>query len=155
MSWKDILKIDPERMMREPDRKPVRELEAPDSKVMDYEIAADIDVEGNCCEAARNAAVTVANSFLDHPMKDKIFMNVDKERTPDEIERFLLNIENTNCRTLRRWLREVGKIDKYPDGLPELKPHARAPKYRYMHNPIVVEFRKIWEEWEECESDVV
>ena len=152
MTWEDILKIDPERMM---ERKPVRELEAPDSKVMDYEIAADIDVEGNCCEAARNAAVTAANSFLDHPLKDKIFMNVGKDRTPDEVERFLLDIEEADCKTLRRWLREVGKVDKYPNGLPEIKPPTAAAKYGFMHNPLVVEFRKIWEEWEECESDVV
>ena len=87
MSWEDILKIDPERMMeREPDRKPVRGLEAPDSKVIDEQTVAEMDVTGNCCEAARNAAVTVANSFLDHPLKNSknssVIDNLDGVNVP-------------------------------------------------------------------------
>ena len=158
MSWKDILKYIPLQPM-DPQiraaRRHIDQLQAPDSKVIDEQTASEMDVAGNCCEAARNAAVTAANSFLDHPLKDKIFMNVGKNRTPDEVERFLLDIEEANCKTLRRWLREVGKIDKYPNGLPELEPTPARAKYEFMHNPLVVEFRKIYEEWSECDKDVV
>ena len=131
MAWENTL--------RKPEfKKPERtELVAPDSKVVDLERVSEIDVAGNCCEVARTSAVIAVNSLAGHKYEKTFF--------PLGIEVGSKTVEEMPCKGLKRLLADVGKINKYPSGLP-------TPAKGRALNPLVVEFRKIYEEWKECDG---
>jgi hypothetical protein len=130
-----------ERLKKPEFKKPERsEPIAPDSKVVDLERVAEMGVAGNCCEVARTSAVVAVNSFAGHKLEKKMF--------PLGIETASREIEEMSCERLKRTLIHYGKINKYPNALP-------IPSKGRINSPLVVELRKIYEEWKKCDKDLV
>tara|TARA_R110000824_G_scaffold365612_1_gene554131 strand:+ start:77 stop:478 length:402 start_codon:yes stop_codon:yes gene_type:complete len=133
MSWENTL--------QKPEfKKPERSEVAPDSKVVDLERVAEIDVAGNCCEVARTSAVIAINSLAGHKYEKQLF--------PSGIEANSKIVEEASCKELKSILANIGKINKYPSGIP-------TPPKGSSTNPLVVECRKIYEEWKECDKDLI
>ena len=128
MSWQTRLK--------KPEFKKPEKI-SPDSKVVDMERAAEMDVSTNCCEMARTSAVAAIHSLVGHKHEKKMF--------PLGIEQASKDIEEMSCEELKRQVELLGKVAKYPSGIPN-------PPKGHKTNPLVIEFRKIYEEWKECEG---
>ena len=137
MNWFTILKIDPEFMMDQKElvREPVRETS--DSKVIDLERVTDIDVAGNCCEAARNEVMTLLSQI------QRRYENEGRSDREKDAEKNMKIVEGVDCKQLLQIVYTHWKksFTKPPEGM--------------KLNPEYLEWRRIYEEWKECDKDVV
>ena len=123
--WFDILKR----------QELVSELQAPDSKLVDYQIAGEMDIVGNCCEQARNQvmeAISVSQR------------RYEEEGRPDRVkdaEGNMRMVENMDCEKLKQQVYRFWS-----------KSYSAKPPKGMKINPELLMWRKIYEEWEECED---
>lgn len=136
MTWFDILKrLGAEPMM---ERKPDRELQAPNSKVIDFELAGEMDVTDSCCEAARNHVIELMGNI------QRRYEEEGREEKAKGIEIAIPSLEEGDCAELLKVVKRMHDISH------EIKP----PKGHHI-SPEYLEWRKIYEEWKECDKDVV
>lgn len=94
----------------------------------------------DCCEVARTSLILAINSSIGHKREKKDF--------PKGADITSKRIQKASCEKIKEFLAHHGKITKYPSGIPA------APKGKRIH-PFVVKCRKIYEEWKECDKDLV
>jgi len=136
MSWKRVIKfIKPTHPAVEVARKRMwqQQLERPtDEDVAQVQVDKTIQSEG-CCETARTQMLDIFNM-----MKTRYEQEGRTEAVKGIEENFRI-IETLTCKNLKRELAKLSKLGRIaPAGM--------------KINPEVLEFRRIYEEWEECEG---